>query len=410
MKERPYPKHVIPRGAKLYIKVKLPTGAWKMVATGMPLEQGVAAGALQRRTQERLDSGQSFSAERPTVGEWAKEWLKAREDAGRVITIDDDKGRIKNHLQSTALARMPIDEVRPRHVRAWIARLRTTVRAPRTVRNIAVLVGSMFKDAVIDEVIQATPYLLRRGDLPAIEDADPEWRADAIFTRSELEVIISDERIAANRRILYAILFLTGTRIGEAAALRWRHWSTELQPLSRIVVAGSYSTRLKREKSTKTQVVRRVPVHAVLASLLAWWKLVGWELTYGRKPADDDLIVPSMAGGKGLPLSGTRNRNRNRVLKQFDVDLTTLGLRHRRVHDTRRTLRSLLADDGGSERAIEWILYGRKATVSGRYDEPTWAALCEPIEKLNIKLRNQPVAGLGAEWCSPRDRRKGARK
>lgn len=408
MKERPYPKHVIPRGAKLYIKVKLPTGAWKMVATGMPLEQGVAAGALQRRTQERLDSGQIESTGPITVNAWAQTWLKQREET--IVTVSDDRSRIANHLKPTALGRMPITEVRPRHVRSWIHALRSSELAPRTVRNIAVLVGTMFKEAVIDEVISATPYMLKRGDLPAIVDADPEWRANAIFTRAELETIISDERIAANRRVLYALLFLTGTRVGEALALRWRHWSTELQPLSRIVVAGSYSTRLKREKSTKTQVVRRVPVHAVLASLLAWWKLVGWELTYGRKPADDDLIVPSMAGGKGLPLSGTRNRNRNRVLKQFDVDLTTLGLRHRRVHDTRRTFRSLCADDGGSERAIEWIVYGRKATVSGRYDEPTWAALCEPIEKLNIKLRNQPVAGLGAEWCSPRDRRKGARK
>jgi integrase len=408
--KRPYPKNVFPRGGKLSIKVRLRDGSWKQVATGLDLEQGAAAGALQRRTQERLDSGQIETTGPITVAEWSRRWLAAREAQGTIATIADDKGRIKNHLWPTVLARMPIVDVRPRHVRAWLHSLRETVGVPRTIRNIAILAGTMFKEAVIDEVIPTTPYVLRRGDLPPIVDADPEWRANAIFTRAELELVISDERIAVNRRMLYAILFLTGMRVGEALALRWRHWSTELQPLGRLIVAGSYSTTLKREKSTKTQAVRRVPVHTVLSSLLAWWKLVGWELTYGRKPTDDDLIVPSMAGEKGVPSSGTRHRNRNRVLKQFDIDLTTLGLRHRRVHDTRRTLRSLLADDGGSERAIEWILYGRKATVSGRYDEPSWPALCEPVLKLSVKLRNQPVADLGAEWCSPREQRKGARK
>jgi len=48
---RSYPTNVIPRGAKLYIKVCMPDGRWKQAATGLGLDQGDAAGELQRRTQ-----------------------------------------------------------------------------------------------------------------------------------------------------------------------------------------------------------------------------------------------------------------------------------------------------------------------------------------------------------------------
>jgi hypothetical protein len=46
-------------------------------------------------------------------------------------------------------------------------------------------------------------------------------------------------------------------------------------------------------EETKSQVPRRIPVHAVLARMLAEWKLSGWERTYGRAPTADDFIIPT---------------------------------------------------------------------------------------------------------------------
>jgi hypothetical protein len=68
----------------------------------------------------------------------------------------------------------------------------------------------------------------------------------------------------------------------------------------------------------------RIPVHPVLARLLAEWKLSGWERTYGRAPTPNDLIVP------------TRNmtvRPAADAQRAFLQDLETLGLRRRRGQD-----------------------------------------------------------------------------
>ena len=53
------------------------------------------------------------------------------------------------------------------------------------------------------------------------------------------------------------------------------------------------SSNLRRR--TKTGVVRHVPVHPVLAAMLAEWKLTGWPALMGRRPEPDDLILPTSA-------------------------------------------------------------------------------------------------------------------
>src|SRR5262245_56422801 len=82
-------------------------------------------------------------------------------------------------------------------------------------------------------------------------DADPAWRATAVFTRTEAETVISDERVPEDRRAAYALLFLAGVRFGEAAALRWRDYDAAAEPLGRLHVAQSYNTKTRRVKSTK---------------------------------------------------------------------------------------------------------------------------------------------------------------
>jgi hypothetical protein len=61
---------------------------------------------------------------------------------------------------------------------------------------------------------------VKRTDLLRSADNDPAWRSGAVFSREELEALLTDERIPADRRVLYALLGLVGLRFGEVAALR----------------------------------------------------------------------------------------------------------------------------------------------------------------------------------------------
>src|SRR5262249_40169215 len=159
-------------------------------------------------------------------------------------------------------------------------------------------------------------------------DKDPTWRSGAVFTREEVERLISDERVPEERRILYALLFLTGMRIGEVAALRWRAYDNTSKPLGRLLVAASFNRKKNIEKAVKTARPREAPVHPTLTKVLAGWKLAGWQKLMGRAPTADNLLICAPSGA---------HLKDNLVYDAFQRDLKLIGLRARRVHDARRT-------------------------------------------------------------------------
>jgi integrase len=63
------------------------------------------------------------------------------------------------------------------------------------------------------------------------------------LARDEVETIISDARIPADRQMVYALELLAGVRPGEAAALRWRHYDPTVTPLGKMSAAdrGRYN-------------------------------------------------------------------------------------------------------------------------------------------------------------------------
>ena len=157
----------------------------------------------------------------------------------------------------------------------------------------------------------------------------------------------------------------------EAAGLRWRQYDQTLEPLAALNL-----------EETKSQVPRRIPVHPVLASLLAEWKLAGWERTYGRAPGADDLIVPT----------------RNMTVRQSPEsqaallgDLAVLGLRRRRGHDLRRTFVTLAQVDGARRDLLETITHGPRGDIINVYTSFPWPALCAEVAKLKIELREGKV-------------------
>jgi integrase len=145
--------------------------------------------------------------------------------------------------------------------------------APRTVRHIYGQLHARFRRAYRKGLVDGNPCALERHELPKKEDKDPTWRASAVFSRAEVEQVISDERLPEDRRALYAMMFLAGTRIGEALALRWGAYDAVAEPLGRLTVSRSWSTARRQEKSTKTRSTRHVPVHPTLAQVLAAWRL-----------------------------------------------------------------------------------------------------------------------------------------
>jgi len=383
---------VYPKGRKLWIGFKDVDGRWRYRPTDFkPGEEAKARQVLatvERQVKARIERGE-MNLGPLTVRRYFEQWSDDRERR-KVGSAKNDRARLKNHALPY-LGHLLMTEVRPRHVRDMVRGLRAKIGpnpeqlAPRTVRHVYGTLHTMFEDAVTEEVIDFSPCHVKRGELPQKEDKDPTWRSGAVFIREEVETLISHVEIPEDRRVLYAIAFMTGMRSGEIFALRWRHYDPTLEPLGKLLVAASYCNRTKKEKSVKTHRPREVPVHSVLAKVLAAWKIGSWERMMGRPPSPDDLIVPSREGN---------NRSRHQVLHKFHADLDRLGLRRRRAYDSRRSFISLARADGARKDILHFVTHGPTGDIDDLYTTLPWAALCAEVSRVKIALRECTVVPL----------------
>ncbi len=148
---------------------------------------------------------------------------------------------------------MLLEEVRPRHIRELVLKLRADGKlAPRTIHQVFHTTKALFHYAVADELLDVNPCVLPKGVLPKKVDKNPALRATAIYTREEVEQLISDTRITEDRRVLYALKALAGLRHSEAAGLTWRQYDTELEPLD---------ARLHNEQEPRYGDLLEQPLH-----------------------------------------------------------------------------------------------------------------------------------------------------
>ncbi len=366
------------RGRRLWCRVKDESGKWTSEPTPYSVGQELEAREYAAEGQQVCDERRGAGLEAPlTVRTYAEKWIKERRERG-VRSAGDEETRLRKHALPH-LGDILLAEVRPRHVRDMVRALRKAgTMAPRSIRHAYGTCGTMFRDAVVDELIKASPCVLKRGELPPKVDKDPEWRAEAMFATSEVERLISDSDLPVERRVLYALKAIAGLRHGEAVGLRWRHYDPTMEPLGRLVIATSYDTG-----RTKTDVTRRVPVHPALAKILASWKLSHWERIYGRQPTADDLVVPTRT---------MKTIDKVDSIRAMKEDLLGLGLRveagqggrNRGGHDLRSWFITTCQEHGAHRDLLRVVTHTAKGDVMSGYTRATWGALCAEVAKLRI--------------------------
>lgn len=386
------------RGRKLWIGFTGPDGRRVMRPSGYVVGQEALARKLLGEVEAALKLSPSPGVATFTVLEYATRWAAKRVEKGRHTNAKLDrvalvrhvgKARIEVHGQPLVLGKLLLDQVRLIHVRAWLEAMELKKLAPRTIVNAYSLLQRVFRDAVREELLAVSPCQLERGELPAIVDKDLNWRDTAVFSAREVEALISDERVPLDRRVTYALGCLARLREGEISAATVDAYDPTREPLGVLYVRGSYTRRNARVKSPKSKLPRQVPVHPALAALLARWLLTGWRETFGRAPTPTDLLVPNRAGRHLTDLN---------VVTNLALDLKTLGLRHRRFHDTGRTFVSLAREGGAVKDLLRWVSHGpSKKEMVDAYTTPAWSLLCQQVTAIRVQLRSPaPVLKLQA--------------
>lgn len=345
----------------------------------------VADGTWQPR-----DAG---TPQRPTIAQYAERWI-ARQHERKLSTADDIEQRMRDHVLPE-LGSVLLDSLRPRRVIEFVEHLRRGKLSPRSIHHVYDTLRGLCRDAQIDELVIASPCVLPPGTLPAKRDADPTWRSTAIYTRPELEQLLSDDRIPFDRRMMAALEGLGAMRFGEAAGRRWRDYDPVATPLGRLVVGTQYDDQQLKTADAGIQC-REVPVHPLLASMLAEWRLEGFPALFGRPPTADDLIVPSREG---------RVRSVRHGHRKLNEDLERIGLRPRRQHDLRRTMITLARSDGARGEVLRTVTHGAPNGVFDLYTTWPWATLCEAVACLKVgRLGRAPVGQVHIPVHSGRPR------
>lgn len=257
--------------------------------------------------------------------------------------------------------------------------------APKSIYHFYGTTKALFRDAVLADLAQTSPCILTKYQLGPNRDKDPAWRSTALYTLPEARQLISDPRIPEDRRVRYGADLLAGLRLGEDCGIRIKSYLPDLKPLGQFKIVTSYDTG-----RTKTGAPRLVPVHPTLAAMLAEWLLSGWERMMGRPWTPEDLLIPMP------PADWERKRNKSGTVgmrdktysyKRLKRDLETLGIRHRRGHDMRRTFVSLARTDGARSDILSLITHnpGQSGSSIDLYTTFDWPTLCREVEKLNIQ-------------------------
>jgi integrase len=225
-----------------------------------------------------------------------------------------------------------------------------------------------------------------------------ERRFSNHFTWAELERLISDPRVDRFRRCQWAVLALTGARVGEVLSLRVRHCDLQRQPLGRLLVAGRWDSKRRQVEPPRGGLPREVPVHRGLALMLFEHLRQALPARLGRVADPDDLLFPASRGDPQQ--AGT-------TLAHLRKDLETIGLRKGNLHTLRRTFFALGRQDGAAAQVLRLI------GEEGRPGDPDvpFATKCAEIARLEVQVGRGGGGGpeVPAEGPFPPPRHAGTR-
>ncbi len=302
------------------------------------------AGALTKR-QAHDALADLLAAERRRVGEGAYdhqpdgatfadaaagflrhvEHVKGREYA----TVHDYRLSIERYLLPRWGER-PVVSITPRDVAKLRDQLLSTSRgrtragdsakplSPRTVVRHLTVAHGVFRHAVREHGLERNPASAELVDRPTV-------RYSGEFDTFDAGELAALARAAADEQdaTLYLTAAMTGLRLGELLALRWRDIDFAGQ---RVHVRRAWSKAAKAEKAPKSGKVRSVPLVA---------ELVGPLDRLSRREhftAEDDLVFCSTVG---------EHLDHYRLTERYHAALEAAGLRRIRFHDLRHCFGSV---------------------------------------------------------------------
>lgn len=343
-------------------------------------EAAEEAARLEAERQASAARAAETLAKVPTVSEWVEQCIQERQRRTRrpikQTTADNYRKLAKLNLAGTELGDMRITEVKRADVHAW--RWGGPPSKTRTQGGKAYeLLVSAFDDAVVAELIDATPCTLRGAGSP------DRAREPQVLSLEEVDRFLDavDDQWA---RVALTIQVTCGLRIGEVLALRAKDLDLKAQT---VTVAGTVA---KVNNGGKREIVVQEPKTRASLRTLSLLpdtidELQAWRSSKPRLKADDLLFPDSF----GKPLNDDVLR---RIQKKAALAIDRADLKD---HDLRATAATLAANAGASVREIQAMLGHTTPTMALQYQVATAERDAERARRMSAQrsaARRRPTS------------------
>jgi integrase len=363
------------------------------------------SGATRREALDKLDElrrlrdiGHLVTSTRGmTVQEYFADWA-AGTIAHQVAIGELRESTADNYLDLAArmivpyLGRYRLDELKPLHLREWLATLRGTTNArgrpfsSRTVQLAHAILRRALNDALRDELVTRNVALLVKAGRVTSAEIEP-------LRPEELRRLLAE---APNDRLqaLWLLLIALGLRRGEALGLHWEDIDLEAKTLAvrrslqrrrtkELTPSGRRRGHLVEVETKTASSVRTVALPEVLVEALMDHRAV--------QAAERDKAVvwvnPDLVFTTHL---GTWLDPRN-VYGFWHALCDRAGVRRCRPHDLRHTAASVLLMQGADMRTVMEVLgHSRMATTSDLYTHVLAEVKADAASRMDAFLR-----GLG---------------
>ena len=379
MSRKTLPKGVTyDEGAQRYrIQYKDAQGTWRLEHGGTNKQAAVRLLARRKREAAKGVQVTRDASPRTHLDTYAKRWHARQTRIGK-RNADREYSSYRRHV-SPLVGSMPVGEIKPLDVlglsEALVAR---GAISSKSVRNCIGIVSSIFRLAVLEGAVEINPVSQTpRDGLPSMGSG-----GGPTYARDEALALVIDPRIGSDRRVIYALQFFTGMRIGETCGRRWRDWEPDAKPLGSLRVHTQYDDQpLKTAKSGDAKE-RMVPVHPELEKALGCWRGKGFEAVYGRPPRSDDFIVPDPRNMAA--------RTQSQATKAHRRDAELIGVPHKGSHGLRRFMISAARSSGARSDVLERITHNARGAIIDVYTAWEWPALCEAVSCLKVDPERLP--------------------
>lgn len=272
-------------------------GQWRRASKtfDIPSEEGTNRGraaALKALAEWRAelvaaDGGEPSRADgSPTLLEFLNEYAEGCKVHAEARTVYTYKSDIKRLVAPKGIAAVPIGELTPADVRAWLAEL-TEDYGASTISKAFVLVRSALRQAANDGRIPRNPT---DGVKPPRR---PAPRPNALVSEQRPMLAAALDQAGDSPEVLgVRLAFYTGMREGEICALRWRNVDLDKMALHVCESIGrDAGTCYVKEPKTPASK-RRIPIPASVAVALRARRLAMMEQAMGAGvPFSPDMFV-----------------------------------------------------------------------------------------------------------------------